>query len=559
LSEVEEHKRVAAESLARFRKAADAFVSPSVGALGFGGGSLFREQGRDSIEVEPRQERGGRRSRDWGIDRESEVEREEGYMQKKPAFDRGVDRDSERAMAWEEEEQQQHRSRDRGRVRDQDRERAKGWEKEDEERQTRRDRDRDGDGDRDRERERERERGRARDGDKEEEPRGGEWQRGNAREREIARERGGGEQGAGEEGHMCREEWEGGVRVGRSPGLRDAGLLRGSVDEILYRAQKTQEAAVRALSPGIGRSHSPAAGPSRVVVGERGRESERGSVSPPSHSSLLRSLSPAYAHGRPFLGRAPSSGEIARQVEDIEDQGTRSRGVGNEEQPEGDQEEIVRRGVRSEWEREREQDCKRERERERARDEGRQQQVMSNSVNVLKFFDSDTRRDGDGQQGHRRHRDGDGQGINRGAINRSDNSAYQDPRADRRPDTGGDSVGRNRRTYAPTTDHQYAGTFLGPVAGGNVKEAYEERFRADLRLQYEASAHGVEDAEGFGHRAMDQGSGPFENRREFDDEEEGRIAMAMRTVEGVCVCARVYLCIFWLAFADMACAHDAAV
>lgn len=347
---------------------------------------------------------------------------------------------------------------------------------------------------------------------------------------------------------MWREEWEGGVRMGRSASLRNVGPVRGSVDEILYRAQKTQEAAVRALSPGIGRSHSPAAGPSRVGVGERGRESGRGFVSPPSHSSLLRSLSPAYAHGRPFLGRAPSSGEIARQMEDTEEdregQGTRSPGVGNKEQPEGDREEIVGRGVRSEWEREREQDRKRERERERARDEGRQQQVMSNSVNVLKFFDSDTRRDGDGQRGDCQHRDGDGQGMNRGVVNRGDDSAYQDPRADRRTDTGGDSVGRDRRTYAPTTDHKYAGTFLGPVAGGHMKEANEERFRADLRLQSEASAHGVEDAEGFGHRAMDEGSGadrPFEKRREFDEEEEGRIAMAMRTVEGVCVCARVSL------------------
>ena len=74
-----------------------------------------------------------------------------------------------------------------------------------------------------------------------------------------------------------------------------------------------------------------------------------------------------------------------------------------------------------------------------------------------------------------------------------------------------------------------------------MKEAYEERFRADLRLQYEASAHGVENAEGFGHRAMDQGSVLFEKRREFDDEEEGCIAMAMRTVEGVCARARVPL------------------
>ena len=83
MSEVDEHKRVAAESLARFRKAADAFVSPGVGVLGAGGGSLFREQGRDSIEVEPRQERGGRRSRDWGMDREREVELEEREMERR--------------------------------------------------------------------------------------------------------------------------------------------------------------------------------------------------------------------------------------------------------------------------------------------------------------------------------------------------------------------------------------------------------------------------------------------------------------------------------------------
>ena len=498
LSEVQEYQRSAAESLARFRKAADDFVSP---------GRSLRQQGRERMEIGAWPESGRGEIRDRGMDRRREMEREEWAVDGERDWDRNRGMDRDQAQAWEEADAERHRGRGRDRDRESDSERARAGEQEDDVRRMRRDR----------EREWQRRRVGERDEKSDEEQRGREWEKANARLQQDARERGVDEQRPGRKGQRGREDADCGVGGEANAALtRDAVPVNASVDEILYRAQKTQEAAVRALSPAIGRSHSPATGPRRVREGEREHEPGRGSMSPPSHSSLLRSLSPAYVSGRPFLGRAPSSdSEIARDEGDREgDAGPRNTSVGKREEQRGERRKFDRRGVRDEWEREREQDRTREWERERVREEGRHEQVMNNSVNMLKFFDSDARRDGDGDWGDRR--------------------AYKEPRADKRTDTSWDVAGRDRSAYSHTTDYQHAGMYAGPVGGGRRTEGYEESPPADQRLGYTPSAHGTEDMDGMGGRAIGRGQGlgadrNVEKREEFDEE----ATMAIRAAEGV--------------------------